>query len=344
MSSGNFRLFEKIADALIADLKEGLLPNMGSGEHATYNAADASLWFIWALTEYHRHNVSPEMRVWDRYGPVVKSILSRYREGTHNGIRMDSDGLLEAVSPGMALTWMDAVCNGTPVTPRMGKAVELNALWYHAVCFALDLAAESEDMQFVREWKALPELCARSFVSVFWDEGKQYLADCVTDGVADWSVRPNQIFAVSLKYSPLPETIQRLVADKVAEELLTPRGLRTLSAGDPHYHGRYSGNQLQRDQAYHQGTIWPWLLGHFTDAYLRVYGGDALPLLQEIYEGMAVVLEEYGLYSVAELYDGDYPYRPGGTIAQAWSVAELIRMGQTIVNYRAQFKAALINA
>ena len=343
LSTGNARLFEEIAGTLIQQLKNGLLPNTGTGEGASYNTADASLWFVWAVQQYARHTPSPA-GVWYRYGTALKSVMKHYREGAPFGIHMEENGLLQAACPGYALTWMDAICDGVPVTQRAGKPVELNALWYNAICFCLELAVIAGDEDFIRAWDYLPSLCGSSFVQCFWSNEKGYLADCVSGGIPDWSMRPNQLLAVSLPYSPLPPVMQRAVVDRVAEELLTPRGLRTLSAGDPRYRGHYGGNQAERDKCYHQGAVWPWLLGHFADAYLKVYREAALPLLAEIYEGMSPALEEYGLYAIAELYDGDYPYKAGGAVAQAWSVAELIRMGQLITDFSDRYKAEQLSA
>lgn len=326
--------FTKIINTLLAGLKDGLLANNGAGPQAMYNTADASLWFIWALQQLVDGGYGNAAATWETYGSALSSILQHYRQGTHFGIRMDEDGLITAGHEGYALTWMDVVINGRPVTARSGKAVELNALWYNAVCFCLQLAHESEDNEFIKTWEALPAQIRHSFVQCFWDPEKRYLADCVQADHKDWSVRPNQLFAVSLPYSPLTRELQENVMDKIISELLTSRGLRTLSAADPHYCAYYGGDQLTRDKAYHQGTVWPWLLAHFADACLKIYQQAALPMLETLYTGMEPVLQECCLYTIPEVFDGDTPRKGSGAVAQAWSVAELLRMKHLIDKYK----------
>ncbi|HEU4552990.1 MAG TPA: amylo-alpha-1,6-glucosidase [Chitinophaga sp.] len=332
--TGNAAVFTLVADNLLKGLKDGLLPNYGSSREAAYNTADASLWLVWAIQQYVYLGYGEAAAVWKKYRSAFMQILAHYRQGTHYGIQMDADGLLKAGADGIALTWMDAIVNGVPVTPRRGKAVELNALWYNAVCFCLELAHAAEDNAFENDWAAYPGQIAAAFVSCFWDAGKRYLADCVQAENKDWSVRPNQLFAVSLPYSPLSAAIQQAVMDKIKRELITPRGLRTLSPLDPLYCGHYGTDQPSRDRSYHQGTVWPWLLGHFADACLKVYKQAALPMLETLYTGMAPVLQEDCLYTIPEIFDGDYPHKGGGAVAQAWSVAELIRMKSIIDAYK----------
>lgn len=331
--TGNVSLFRQVADTLLADLKDGLLPNAGKGEQAIYNTVDASLWLVWALQQYARYSRNAAA-VWETYGHYLAAILWHYRQGTRYGIQMDENGLITAGQEGYALTWMDAIVDGVPVTPRRGKAVEVNALWYNAVCCCLQLARAAGDEDFIQAWESLPEQICASFTRCFWDGDKKYLADCVQDEQQDWSVRPNQLLAVSLPFSPLTPEQQAAVMDKVRDELLTPRGLRTLSPEDERYCGHYGGDQPTRDRAYHQGTIWPWLLAHFAEAYLEVYREHALPLLETIYEDMTPALQECCLYSVAEVFDGDYPYKAGGAVAQAWSVAELLRFRHIIDTFK----------
>lgn len=331
--TGEVYYFRKITDALLEDMRNGIIPNTGTGNKAAYNTADASLWLIWAMQQFVHYYI-PEEKLWEMYGPYLSSILDHYRQGTLLGIGMEEDGLIYAGAEDYALTWMDAIINNKPVTPRQGKAVEINALWYNAVCFCLATAAKAGDKDFVTKWSSYPQKIRDSFVRCFWDAEKQYLADCVNVSYMDWSVRPNQLFAVSLPFSPLTEEQQKAVIDKIKEELLTPRGLRTLSPHDANYHGQYCGNQPARDMAYHQGTVWPWMLAHFAEGYLRVYKEDGLPLLEEIYKGLAPALEESCLYTMAEVFDGDYPHRAGGAVSQAWSVAELLRFRNLLDNYK----------
>lgn len=332
LATGKPEVFNAVISTMEKQLKGGLFPNMGKGNHTAFNTADASLWYFWALQQYATYT-NDAGKVWKEHGQKMKSILSNYRKGTLHHVHMENNGLIYAGEQGIYVTWMDAIVDGKPVTPRTGLAVELNALWYNAVCFSLEAAHKAGDEKFVGEWGALPVQIKDSFNTDFWDGDKGYLADCIKDGVHDWSLRPNQIFAVSLPYSPLDYEKQKAIVDIIKNKLLTPRGLRTLSPDDKAYKGRYIGNQRSRDNAYHQGTVWPWLTGPFAEAYLRIYGEKAKELLQTIYENFGPAVMDYGLGSIAEIYDGDTPQKPRGTISQAWSVAELLRMRKFIIEY-----------
>ncbi|MCF6405336.1 amylo-alpha-1,6-glucosidase [Chitinophaga filiformis] len=338
--TGKVNVFKGIVRQLLKQVKNGLLPNTGTGTCAAYNTVDASLWLIWALQQYAEKTHSWK-GIWHDYGKTLKNILTAYRDGTLFNIHMETDGLIYAGGPGMALTWMDAIAPEGPVTPRTGKAVEVNALWYNAICFCLNAATEANDQVFIESWETFPEKIAKSFIACFWSDEKKYLADCVNGDTCDWSVRPNQIFAVSMPSSPLLPVQQRAVMEKVRNELLTPRGLRTLSPFDPQYQPVYTGDQATRDKAYHQGPVWPWLLGHFTEAVLKAEGPVALPYLEKIYDGFKYVLDEYCINNIPELFNGDFPHHPGGAVAQAWSVAELIRMEYIISGFRAQHKTSI---
>ena len=308
--------------------RDGLIPNFFAinPAHNAYNSVDASLWYFWAVQQMVAWTHDLET-VRTEFWPVMRRILAKFMAGTANDIGMSSDGLLHAGNRGTQLTWMDAQAYGAPVTPRHGYAVEINALWYNALCFSSQLAKEFNESL---DWA--PNLTGRlrvAFSDLFWMDAENCLADTFSDGVLDKSVRPNQIFAVSLPFSPL-DSYQRVgVVDKVRKELLTPYGLRTLSPHSAAYRGRYEGDQNARDAAYHQGTVWPWLLGHFGEAYLRVTMNRAHAvrfLLAEIQPLLSYALKGPGLLNVPEIFDGDPPQRPNGCFAQAWSAAELIRL------------------
>ncbi len=326
------KTFLKVTNTEVKKLKGGLFPNMGSGEDAAYNSVDAPLWFFWAIQQYVDYDGS-EISVWKKYSGHMKAILAAYREGTSFNIRMQENGLIWAGEEGKALTWMDAVVDGYPVTQRKGFAVEINALWYNAVKFALELAEKAGDNKFVKEWENMPEKIKESFRIVFCDPDKAYLADYVDGDYKDWSVRPNQIFAVSFKYSPLDNDKKKQVLDTVRKELLTPRGLRTLSPKNPDYKAVYEGNQEQRDKAYHQGTVWPWLLGHFCEGYLKLYEKSGIGFVRQLVEGFEEVMSEHGIDSISEIYNGNPPHLPGGAISQAWSVAEILRVLTMLERY-----------
>jgi len=321
-----------VLDTQVGKLSGGLFPNMGDDSNPAFNSVDAPLWFFWTLQQYTHYTKDP-LDVWKRYSKAMKDILNGYRNGIAFNIHMEENGLIWAGEPGKALTWMDAVIHGKPVTPRMGFDVEINALWYNAVMFSLELARKAKDTKFIKEWQDLPPLIQQSFVETFWDESRGYLADYVNGGYKDWSVRPNQVIATMLDYSPISDDIKKKVLDIAESELLTPRGLRSLSPNDENYKGTYEGIQEERDSAYHQGTLWPWLLYPFCEGYLRLHKKNGLPLVKELYKGFEEVMLEAGIGTISEIYDGDPPHLPRGAISQAWSVASVINIGKLIEKY-----------
>jgi len=329
---GDFKTCEAIIGAMLDDMNGALFPNVCSGNGLVYGSADTSLWFFWTLQQYALFANSHEA-IWKTYGKRMKLILERFKEGTELNIHMEQNGLLYAGLPGKAVTWMDAVTHGKPVTPRTGLAVEINALWYNAICFALELAALAGDKSFTRKWKEVAEKIPASFLKTFWSEERKYLADYVDGEYKDWTVRPNMLFAASLPYSPVSEEIRKDIISRVKQDLLTPRGIRTLSPKSPVYKGSYTGDITEREQAYHQGTVWPWLLGHFADGYLKIHGKSGLSFIKGIFEGFEPVLTEYGIGTISEIYDGDPPFTPRGAISHAGSVAEILRIAWLIKQY-----------
>jgi predicted glycogen debranching enzyme len=307
---------------------EGLLPNFfaDGGKGAGFNAVDASLWYFWAVQQFLKYTGKIKIVRKDLW-PAMQSILRHYLSGTLHWIFPADSGLLHAGSSDVQLTWMDATVGGIPVTPRSGYAVEVNALWYNALCFAAELSEVFGEREFLNA--ELIERVRRSFGDVFWIEDGEYLGDVLSPEGLDKSVRPNQIFAVSLPYSPLDPSRWIGVVEKVRRELLTPFGLRTLSPGDPAYRGRYEGDPPARDAAYHQGTAWYWLIGHFGEALLKTASNKEEAreyLLEYLRTSLQRHLREGGLGLVGEIFDGDPPHRSRGCIAQAWSTAEAIRL------------------
>ncbi len=332
IETGNVKLCKQVLDTMVAELKDGLFPNIGKKQSASFNSVDAPLWFFWSVQMY-ADKLQNNKQIWESYGKKMKQVLKAYREGLSYNIKMHNNGLIWHGNEGNALTWMDAVVNGKPVTPRNAYAVEINALWYNAVCYTLALAKEFNDKKFVSDWENLPDLIKKSFVDFFWYKDKSYLYDVVSSDFVDKSVRPNQIFATSLPFSPLNDEQKDSVLNTVEKELLTPKGLRTLSPKNPLYKGRYEGDQAQRDAAYHQGTVWPWLLGHFVEGYFKLRGKEIIPMAEKIVNNFREDITEHGLCSISEVYDGDPPQRPAGTISQAWSVAEILRIINMIKKY-----------
>ncbi len=308
--------------------KNGLLPNCFGSDGAShaYNSVDASLWYVWAVQQM-RELTGRDDLVRKTYWPVIRRILQAYRQGTDHGIHMDAEGLLHAGSPATQLTWMDAMVNGQPITPRHGCPVEINALWYNALAFSNQLALEFKSPK--DRCPELLEQIQRSFLKRFWVENGGYLGDVYHDGQLDDAIRPNQIFAVSLPHPVLDDDHRASVVETVRRHLLTPYGLRTLSPRNPDYKGLYEGTPVERDAAYHQGTVWPWLLGAYGEAELRTSRDreqSGKMLLATITPLLTTHLQQAGLGSLSEIFDGNPPHHPNGCLAQAWSVGELTRL------------------
>jgi predicted glycogen debranching enzyme len=306
---------------------QGLLPNNfpdAAGALPGFNTVDATLWYVVAIAAYEQ--VTGDASLVDDLLPLLRSIVEWHVRGTHYGIGVDpSDGLLRAGEPGVQLTWMDAKVGDWVVTPRIGKPVEINALWYNVLRILEAFLIARTDGAAAAGYGAMAERARASFHQRFWRPDAQHLAD-VVDGPSgdELALRPNQIFALSLPYPVLEGAQAAAVLDAVGRALLTGLGLRSLSPDDPAYHGSYTGDQVQRDGAYHQGPVWSWLIGAYVEAHFRLHrdAPAALALLQPF----AHHLFDAGLGSVSEILEGDAPHLPRGCIAQAWGVAEVLRV------------------
>ncbi|MBS1834927.1 MAG: glycogen debranching protein, partial [Acidobacteria bacterium] len=299
-------------------MSEGMLPNRfpDHGEAPEYNTVDATLWFFEASRAFLDYTGDLQF-VRETLYPKMREAMDWHFRGTRYGIQLDrSDGLLRCGAPGVQLTWMDAKVGDWVVTPRAGKPVEIQALWYNALCIMAELAHTFGDTGGL--YALIAARIRWNFLPKFWNEAAGCLYDVVDGDQIDASIRPNQIFAASLRHMLLTTDTARQVVATVERELLTPRGLRTLSPRDPKYKGVFRGGGVERDSAYHQGTAWPWLTGPFLSAW-RKTGGDA---------GRATAIwRACAVEPFAEVADGDAPHRTGGCFAQAWTVAELLRSG-----------------
>ncbi len=314
-----------VIKTMLGRLKDGLFPNTSRHHHDYYNSIDAPLWFIWSLQQLQKQTgIDP----WKLYRKEILQIMEAYRAGTHFGISMSENGLIAGGNEGIPLTWMDAMVDGQPVTLRPGYAVEINALWYNAVCQLIEWAGERSSA--VKSWKELPDRIRNSFVETFWLPDKGYLADFVQNGYTDHAVRPNQVIAASMDHAPISKEMKKSLLDVVESELLTMKGLRTLSPKNPAYKGLCKGDQEKRDRAAHQGSVWPWLLEHFVRGYLEVHKRSGINLARRIYDGFEEDMTIYGIGTIPELYDGNPPHDPGGAISFAPSVAALLRIGEMI--------------
>jgi predicted glycogen debranching enzyme len=328
--NGYAEIVQGILREFARHVDQGLLPNRfpDAGEAPEFNTADATLWFFEAARAYLART-GDEAFVREQLYGVFKEIIDWHMRGTRYNIRMQEDGLLEAGQPGVQLTWMDAKVGDLVVTPRIGKPVEIQALWFNALKIMEDLASRFGDPEAANRYRANTSLVQETFNRVFWNTEANCLYDVVGDDHADASVRPNQVFAVSLRHSMLNQERAAQILGVVERELLTPYGLRSLSPRDPHYKGRYEGNRFERDSAYHQGTVWPWLMGPYITAYCNVHDGSSEETRQharELLKPLEAQMEKAGLGQVAEIYDGEEPRRARGCFAQAWSVGELLRV------------------
>ncbi|HEY0252044.1 MAG TPA: amylo-alpha-1,6-glucosidase, partial [Kofleriaceae bacterium] len=295
---------------------DGLVPNMfpEGANQGLYHTADATLWFFHAIDRYLR--ASNDDATLQQLLPVLRTIIDKHIAGTDFGIGVDTDGLLREGAPGYQLTWMDAKCDGWVVTPRRGKPVEINALWFNALVLMSQWTGDAK-------LSALAEQCKASFQTRFWNPETNHLFD-VVDGEHgdDPACRPNQLFAISLPNPVLDPSKWAAVLAAVERQLLTPVGLRSLAPDDPDFKPTYDGDLRARDAAYHQGTVWSWLIGAYVDACLRVRP-DRSP--RAALDGLVAHLGEACIGSVSEIFDAIHPFTPRGCIAQAWGVAELLR-------------------
>lgn len=329
---GRFADARGIIEAFAEYEDQGLIPNRfpPRGAAPVYDTADAALWYVHAVDRYLAYTGDWDF-VAERVFGVIAAILEAHEQGTRFGLGVCDDGLLAAGQEGLALTWMDARLSDRAVTPRIGKPVEINALWYNALRIGAELAERMNDIERGRRWERMAEEARAGFNARFWNDEAGCLYDVVDvegrAGCDDAAIRPNQLLAVSLTHAILDESRRRAVVGVCEQMLWTPMGLRTLSPDDPHYRGRYGGDTAARDQAYHQGTVWPWLLGPFVTAYVRAFGASSRTKrkARAFLDGLWAHLGVAGLCGISEVADGDEPFAPGGCPWQAWSVAEPLR-------------------
>ncbi len=316
-------LFTEVLSTYKKYLKKGLFPDNIHSRQPVYNSADASLWFIWAVQQFAKTQRSPR-GVWLNYSNTVKEILEAYRKSLPEFIQTNKEGLIYAEKESTALTWMDSYANGKPVVQRAGFAVEINALWYNAIVFALEMAQISNDLKFIKKWEAMPKKIAQAFLNTFWQQGHEHLADVVKDGIPDWAVRPNMVIAAAMDHSPLSKEQKKLILSETKRRLLTSRGLRTLSPDHLRYKGVVEGGPDQREAAIHMGAAWPWLMQFFVKAYLEIHGKGGLPFIRQILETFEETVTEHCVGTLSEMYNGDPPHKAKGAVSQAWNVAGIV--------------------
>ncbi len=327
-----FKSAEGVAEIFLDFLdnqKSGLIPNRftgGSEDLAEYNSVDAGLWLVQAYYDALKHFQYPQDLL--SLYPLVQSSMRHYMEGSLYGIRMLESGLITQGSAGDQLTWMDAKVDGVPITPREGLAVDINSLWYNALNILCELSKRLGDLEESQAYELLAQKVRAQFRATFMSRDLTYLFDTVNDGRKDLSFRPNQLFSISLSFSPMDQREARILLFNVRDKLLTTRGLRTLSREDSSYKSHFRGGPLERDSAYHQGTVWPWLFEYYRLAVMRYAEAELRPELEVFMDCFGShILDEACVGSVSEVFDAEEPFMPGGTCSQTWSIGA-IRAGR----------------
>ena len=326
-ANGDTAEFEKILDTLIADEQERLF-------HRT-TQVESPLRLTDTIQQYI-HFGADEKRVWKKYGETLKGIIESYAPGHRQEVAMHPNGLLWAQKDSTALSWMNAYVHGRPVTERAGYQVETNAFWYNALCFAIEMEGKygPKSSEFVKKWTPVMELVKRNFQPTFWKPEWGYLADYVGNGPVDAAVRPNQLFAICLDYSPVDDEVKSEVVMTINDELLTKRGIRSLSPRNEAYKGVYEGSQIDRDLAYHQGCAFPALLAPYIDICFKMIGSTFYKKAEYLTEGFYQDVNKHGVGLFSELYDGDPPHEPHGAISCACSTSALLRIDYLMNKYK----------
>ena len=324
-----FELVMKTAERELRNFMDG----KPQGKITEIDMPDVPLWAVWAIQQYARE-VGKEA-CFEKYGALLKDIITYIEAGKHPNLQLHDNGLLYANGRDRAITWMNSTANGRPVVPRTGYIVEFNALWYNALKFVASLAENQGDKKVASRLEKLAAKTQESFVNTFLNE-YGYLYDYVDGTVADWSVRPNMIFAVALDYSPLTQEQKKSVLDICTKELSTPKGLRTLSPKSGGYNPMYVGPQVQRDYAYHQGTAWPWLGGFYLEACLKLYKRTRLSFVERQMVGYEDEMAYHCLGSISEVFDGNPPFHGRGATSFAMNVGEILRTFALLEKYKYQ--------
>ena len=333
LAIGEIDYFEKVMKTAERALREFMDDKPITGRIYEIEQPDVPLWAVWAMQQYARE-VGRD-KCFEMYGKLLQDIVRFIIDGKHPNLRLDDNGLLYSNGRDKAVTWMNSTANGKPVVPRSGYIVEFNALWYNALKFCALMAAEKGDAKGAEKVEALAAKVKESFVETFLNE-YGYLLDYVDGTMMDWSVRPNMIFAVALDYSPLSQQQMKSVVDICTRELLTPKGLRSLSPKSGGYNPIYVGPQTQRDYAYHQGTAWPWLGGFYMEACLKLYKRSRLSFIERQLVGYEDEMDYHAIGTISELFDGNPPFHGRGAMSFAMNVAEILRTLKLMEKYTYQ--------
>ncbi len=328
LSIGDVDNCKKIINTYIRRMQGPLFPSSLAESNELFHQIDAPLWFFHTLQEMEK--ADPRIDIYKKYGATMKKIINGFRDGTMYNIRMNDYALIYGGEKELPLTWMDAIVKEKPVTQRKGMPVEVQALWYNAVNYTYEKAKENDDTEFTEDWFYYLDVIKNSFIARFWSDEKGYLADYSSTKETYWRVTPNQIIAAALPYSMLTDEQTEQVIKTVKQQLLTPRGLRSLSPANPEYQPHYEGNQPERDRAFHKGTAWPWLLEFYAKAIFKLYGVDALDEMLEIYHSFEDEMTQHGIGTISEIYDGDPPHYSRGSVSHASSVGAMLQVRMMI--------------
>ncbi len=324
-------VYLQILDQAIDDVRKIFIAESDLGLKPDLKDIDVPLWMFFTIQEMEK--MFPELDICQKYGKPMVEVIQYYMRQKNGIVKMDGSGLIYAKLPHKPLTWMDATVDGFPVTWRPGYAVEINALWYNALVYYGNLCEKNNKNKETRDARELAEKVKKSFVQTFWNQKDGFLYDFVDGDYADDSIRPNQILAVSLLHSPLDSEKRKQVIDLVKKELLTPRGLRTLSPQSPKYQGVIEGNQKQRDLALHQGSVFPWLAAFFAEGYLAIHKQGGLPFVKRMLDEFEEELGDHCLGSISECFNGNPPHLGKGAISMAWNVGGVLRIIKLIEKY-----------
>lgn len=332
LANGDEKMFKEMLKYFIDRMQGAFFPHKYYQKSLYYTAVDSPLWFFINLQKYESMLGKRKKYIWNEYGEVVTKIIDSFIKGTDFNVKAQENGLLYAGSENLALTWMNVFCDGKPWTPRYGFAIEINALWYNALRYGIELlkVADKKNPRLA-EWQNVAAKIEKSFVKTFYDEQNDVFFDYVNENERNSMVRPNMLIASSMPYSPMKDEMKKRILDITRSELLTIRGLRSLSPREERtYVGITLGNHRERERAYHNGTVFPWLIMPYTDACLSIYGKTALPYLEDLYNGFEEAIFVNGIGSISEIYDGNPPHEARGCISQSTSVAALLYLKYTI--------------
>jgi predicted glycogen debranching enzyme len=322
--------FEKLMDTAAPALRRFMQDGSSDPVIQEIEWPDVPLWAIWALQQYAKSTSSEQCN--ERYGGLIREIIEYIQKNRHPNLILESNGLLRSEGKKQPITWMNSTSEGRPIVPRSGFIVEFNALWYNALLFAADLAKRQNEENRAAVLEQMAARMAVSFVETFVN-GYGYLYDYVDGSYIDWSVRPNMLFAIALDYSPLNRAQRRSVLNIVTKELLTPKGIRSLSPKSEGYRPYYIGPQYERDLAYHQGTAWPWLLGFYLEAYLKLYQYSGVSFVERMLIGLDEEMKTHCIATLSELFDGNPPFQSRGATSFAMNVAAILRVLKLLENF-----------